>query len=195
MGLLADRVNDIKSIQARLDNQPQKSSMSTSAEEAVLSVTQSQQMLLNALARLQQQVESSNKAIQQVFDTRPILSELGKIKTSMGNISDSTQTGNTSSRKDVANLSGQVIALGLQIDALPTSFPLPKDIDLSSVSKDINGLKTVIAAIKIPEMPKTIDVRPQLKEMEARMGKRIFKFDVIRDTVSGLIDKIVVTEK
>lgn len=189
MGLLADRVNDIKSIQARLDNR--KSSMSTSAEEAVLSVTQSQQMLLNALARLQQQVENSNKAMQQVIDIRPVLSELGKIRTSVGNISDSAKTGNTSSRKDVANLSAQVIALGLQIDALP----VPKEIDLSGLSSDLNGLKTSIAAIKIPEIPKTIDVTPQLKEMEARMSNRIYKFDVIRDTVSGLIDKIVVTEK
>ena len=55
-------------------------------------------------------------------------------------------------------------------------------------------LKSAIAAIKIPAMPETFDVRPQLKEMESRMGERVVEFDVQRDTISGLIDRIVVTE-
>ena len=62
------------------------------------------------------------------------------------------------------------------------------------LSKGISGLKASIDSIKIPEMPTTVDVRPQLKEMEARMGERVVEFDVQRDTVSGLIDRIVVKE-
>ena len=42
-------------------------------------------------------------------------------------------------------------------------------------------------------MPKTVDITPQLKAMEERMGKRVVEFEVIRG-MNGLIEKIVVTE-
>ena len=115
------------------------------------------------------------------------------INNSAGSISG--QISGESSTETIELLGKQILAIGLQIDLLPQSFPLPKDTDLSGLSQQINALRSTILDIPKQEIPKTIDVRPQLKAMEARMSKRIYKFDVIRDTVSGLIDKIVVTEK
>ena len=137
-------------------------------QKAIYPTTQTQVTLLNSLLKIANDADSASKLI-------------------------SGEIGKASSRKDVAELSKQVLALGLQIDELPKTFPLPKDIDLSGLSKGITELKTSISSIKFPEMPKTIDVTPQLKAMEKRMGKRVVEFEVIRDSF-GLIQKIVVTE-
>ena len=122
--------------------------------------------------------------------TREIIST---INNTSGSISG--QISGESSTETIELLGRQILAIGLQIDLLPKSFPLPKDTDLSGLSEQINALRSTILEIPKQEIPPAVDVTPQLKAMEKRMSKRIFKFDVIRDTVSRLIDKIVVTEK
>ena len=77
------------------------------------------------------------------------------------------------------NLAGQIDNLAKSVKRLPTQFPPQKEIDLSDITY---ALKT---------MP---DVSPQLKRIEDRMKSREFIFDVQRDPISNLIDKIVVKE-
>ena len=137
-------------------------------QKAVYPTTQTQVTLLNSLLKLSNDAEATKNSLK-------------------GDI------GNASSRKDVAELSKQVMALGLQLDSLPKQFPIPKDTDLSGLSKGIKELKSAISSIKFPEIPKTVDITPQLKAMEERMGKRVVEFEVIRG-MNGLIEKIVVTE-
>ena len=126
------------------NNSAQGAATTQAVQNAVYQSTQTQLTLLNSLQKIANDADSASKLI-------------------------SGEIGKASSRKDVAELSKQVLALGLQIDELPKTFPLPKDIDLSGLSKGITELKTSISSIKFPEMPKTIDVTPQLKAMEKRI--------------------------
>ena len=150
------------------NNSTQGAATTQAVQNAVYQSTQTQLTLLNSLQKIANDADSASKLIN---------SEIGK----------------ASSRKDVAELSKQLLALGLQIDSLPKQFPIPKDTDLSGLSKGIKELKSAISSIKFPEIPKTVDITPQLKAMEERMGKRVVEFEVIRG-MNGLIEKIVVTE-
>jgi len=179
-----------KALQARLNNQPQRSTLSTSAEEAVLSVTQSQQMLLNALARLQQQVESSHQTMQKTIDTKPIMNELGGLRNSIGGIADPTQA-IASSIRQIETLGKSLAKIELALDRLPTSFP-----EINIPEQQITYLSGVMLAldrltntnIDIP------DLTPQLERLEKRLGNRVHEFVIERNPFTDLIDKIVVTE-
>ena len=62
---------------------------------------------------------------------------------------------------------------------------------LQQISDDIQNIPTA-------EVPKPVDLSPALKKIEGildrKLNNRIVEFDVIRDPMSGLIQKIVITE-
>lgn len=137
-----------------------------SVQRTVDALLKNQDVLLNSLSRWSLDGVNSSKAIS---------GEIGKV----------------SNRVEVESISRQVIALGLQVDALPKEFPIPKDVDLSGLAADIAKLNVSIGNIKFP---KTVDVTPQLKAMEKRMSKRVVDFDVTYDPLSKDITNIRVTE-
>lgn len=81
--------------------------------------------------------------------------------------------------------SQQLKALSRQIATIPT----PKDVDLSPIVQAIAGMEA-------PDVgPHFESLGAKLLSLETKLaGTRITEFDVIREPINGLIEKIVVTE-
>lgn len=167
-GKVSSRIENALRSMADEARNAQHAEFNNMVHAAMLNVTQTLQLILNTHTQQSQSVLKSNKSLS---------GDIGKI----------------SNRTEVGSLASQLKTLETAISALPTQFPLPKDVDLSGLSSEIKMLRESVANIKMPKMPKTFDIKPQLKNIEDKLGNRVVEFDVIRDNF-GLIEKIVVTE-
>ena len=81
------------------------------------------------------------------------------------------------------SLTAQLKTLEKSINQIPTRFPVQVEPDLTPI---LMGMK---------ELSQTPDITPQLKKLEEKMGKRVYEFNVERESFSDLIKRIVVVEK
>lgn len=80
-------------------------------------------------------------------------------------------------------LAGRIEAVGETVKNL--RFPVTKPTDLSGVLAAISGIPT-------PDLAPQLEVLAE--SIQARLDRRIHTFEIIRDPISGLIEKVVVTE-
>jgi hypothetical protein len=155
--------------------QSQDMAFNRAVSQAVLSVTQSQQIILNALQRITSEVISTGKDVKD--------QGASTVKSGVSGMEKS--------------ISAQIAALATTVAKLPTQFPVQKETDLSPV---INGLKQVNNAVKalpksIPEVvfPKQLDFSKDIKSLEKKIDNRVFEFNIERD--NELIKKVTVRTK
>lgn len=166
-----------KNLQDSLDklvkeaNQSQNVAFSNAVQQAVLSVTQSQQIILNALSRITAQVIESAEATSK---------EVDKVNSGVGGVKSS--------------LAGQIDNLAKLVERLPTQIPEPEKVDLSGIDKNIKALGGVIKAIPAPIIPEQKDATPAIKALEKKLAKRVHEFTIHRDD-DKLVTKITVKAK
>ena len=153
----------------------QNAAFSNAVQQAVLAISQSNQTMLNSLERMSREAQSGQKGITQTIDAA------GKV-----------------TRTENKGLQAEMKSIADSVSKLPTQFPIPKDVDLSGLSKDI---KTVAMAVKniptaeFPDFPKPVDLNPSLDRIEKKLNKRVHVFDIERDSLTELITKITVRTK
>ena len=151
-------------------NQSQNTAFSTAVQQAVLNITQSQQIMLNSNLRVLQELVKLKEELSE---------EVGEVKSGVGSVNES--------------LASQIENLAKSVEKLPTRFPEQKDVDLSEIVSGIKNLYSSIKAIPVPEMPKQKDIAPLFKNLEKKLSKRVHTFEIER--ANDLIKKIVVTTK
>ena len=92
---------------------------------------------------------------------------------------------------DIKNLIGK---LSKSIDKIPTKFPEQIKTDLSSLEKGLLQLGLAIKEIPLPDIPKPLDITPQLSQLERKLGKRVHTFKIERGK-DNLIHTITVVTK
>jgi len=178
LGKRFDEVNEklAKNLDTLLkqSQQSQNSAFQTAVQQAVLNITQSQQIMLN----------SNVGVLQELLKLKEELSEeVEEVKSGVGSSSES--------------LSGQINAIAKGIELLPTSFPEPEKVDLSKVLTGISNLGTMVKSIptEIPKAEKTdlSAIEKRLTAVEEALKKRVHKFDIER--VNDQIKTITVRTK
>lgn len=152
----------------------QSGAFSKAVQDAVMNITQSQQIIIN----------SNLGVLQGLLKLKEELSEeVEEVKSGVGSSSTS--------------LSEQISVVAKGIERLPTSFPEAKEVDLSKVLNGIANLGTIVKAIptEIPKVEKTdlSDIVKRLTALEDAIKKRISVFKVER--INDQIDTIKVTTK
>lgn len=145
---------------------------SNSVANAVLAVTQNNQILLDGLSRMSRDAQ---KGITQTIDAS------GKVV-----------------RDESSTLKDKLELLSTQLAKLPKEFPIPKDVDLSGLSKDIKMVATSIKNIptaEFPSIPKAVDLSPRFDSIDKKLSKRVHVFEIERDRLTELITKITVRVK
>ena len=156
-------------------NQYQDRAFTSAVQQAVLGVTQSQQIILNALSRITEQVLESSHELRE-----ELKGEVEKVDGNVGSVA--------------GNLAGLIDKLAKSVERLPTAFPEQVKTDLSNLEKGLLQLELAIKEIPMPEMPKSIDIRPQLSGLEKKLGKRVHTFKIERGK-DNLIHTITVVTK
>jgi hypothetical protein len=141
-------------------NRQQNTAFSSVVSQAVLAVTQSQQMFLNAVSRITDEVISSRDSLTK---------EVGKVSSGVGSVNQS--------------LAGQINNLAKSVERLPTQFPEQKETDLSGLAKDIKAVGSAIRSIPAPLIPKTdlTGLEKTIAGLEKKLSKRVHIFEIQRD--------------
>ena len=153
----------------------QNAAFSNAVQQAVLAISQSNQTMLNSLERMSREAQTGQRGLSKSIEANGKAGSEGK-----------------------QAIQNQLKTLSAELAKLPTSFPIPKDVDLSGLSKDI---KTVAAAVKnipaaeFPSFPKPVDLTPQFQSIEKKLNKRVHVFEIERDSLTELITKITVRTK
>ena len=139
----------------------QSSAFSKAVQQAVMNITQSQQIIIN----------SNLGVLQGLLKLKEELSEeVEEVKSGVGSSSTS--------------LSEQISVVAKGIERLPTSFPEAKEVDLSKVLNGISNLGTMVKGIptEIPKAEKTdlSAIEKRLEALEEAMKKRVHTFEVER---------------
>lgn len=153
----------------------QNTAFSNAVQQAVLTISQSNQTMLNSLERMSREAQSGQKGLSQSIEANGKAGSEGK---------QAIQT--------------QLKTLSAELAKLPKSLPIPKDVDLSGLSKDIKVVASAIENIptaKFPEFPKPVDMTPQFKEIMKKLSKRVHVFEFERDKLTELVTKITVRTK
>ena len=140
----------------------QSSAFTKAVQQAVMNITQSQQIIIN-----------SNLGV---------LQGLLKLKEELSEEVDEVKSGVGSSS---TTLSEQISEVAKGIERLPTSFPQPEKVDLSKVLTGISNLGTLVKEIptEIPQAEKTdlSNIEKRLKALEDTLDmykKRVHTFDI-----------------
>ena len=106
--------------------------------------------------------------------------EVGRVNDNVGNSSGS--------------LSGLIDKLAKSVDKIPTKHPEQLKTDLSGLEKGLIKLELAIKEIPLPEIPKMVDVSPQINELKKMISKRTHTFEINRGA-NDLIKTVTVRTK
>lgn len=139
----------------------QSGAFSRAVQDAVMNITQSQQIIIN-----------SNLGV---------LQGLLKLKEELSEEVEEVKSGVGSSSSTLAEQIGEVAK---SVGRLPTAFPEPEKVDLSKVLNGISNLGTMVKSIptEIPKAEKTdlSAIEKRLEALEEAMKKRVHTFEVER---------------
>ena len=176
-GLLGKRFDEVNSkLEKNLNKlvaqagQTQNTSFANAVSQAVLSITQQQQMMLNSNASVLTELIKLKKELSE---------EVEEVKAGVGSVNQS--------------LAGQIDNLAKSVERLPTQFPEQVKTDLSGL---INGLKEIHSSVKsipVPKIPAQKDMSPLFKNLEKKLSKRVHTFEIERE--QDMIKRITVTTK
>ena len=148
-------------------------SQSRAFQEAILEMIQSQQPML----------KSNTSVLQELLKLKEELSEeVDEVKTGVGSSSES--------------LSGQINEIAKGIERLPTSFPEPKEVDLSTLMNGIRNLnaqvKSLPTSIPKPEKVSFASIEKRISALEDIFKKRVHVFEIERknDQISKVTVKV-----
>ena len=154
-------------------SQSQSRAFQNAVQDAVLNITRSQQIMLN----------SNMGVLQELLKLKEELSEeVDEVKTGVGSSSES--------------LSGQINEIAKGIERLPTSFPEPKEVDLSTLMNGIRNLnaqvKSLPTSIPKPEKVSFASIEKRISALEDIFKKRVHVFEIERknDQISKVTVKV-----
>jgi hypothetical protein len=165
----------MKSLENLVNTNNKDSIMSSSVTQGVLSIAQNNQLIMRDLEK---EMRAINKQMMENYNSTK--SEVGKVRDHIGNISGS--------------LSGMIDKLAKSVDKIPTRFPEQIKTDLSGLEKGLIKLELAIKEIPLPEVPKMVDVSPQINELKKMISKRTHTFEINRGA-NDLIKTVTVRTK
>ena len=170
----------VKSLKKLISDSTQDSVFSNSVHQAVLSISQNNQMLMGDLTKDMRKLVVEVDSKQREF-SKAVSAELESV--------------NRNVNAKIKSLEGSVSSMEKNVGKLPQQFPIADKVDLSGLVKDIAAVRSAVASIPTAKIPKPQDLTPQLKALEKKMSSRVHAFDVIRDEYSGLVKRITVKVK
>ena len=154
------------------NNSAQSATFSAAIQNAVLSLTQTQQILINSLSRISTEATEAK----------------GELSSGIGGVEKSVATSNADI---VAKMNTSVKAIEKSIKAIP----VPKATDLSGLSKDVRSLEKAIKSIPKTVLPKQKDFSADIKKLMDMIKNRTHTFEVERNTFDDLVTSIKVTSE
>jgi ABC-type transporter Mla subunit MlaD len=151
----------------------QSAAFSQAVQQAMLSLTQTQTILLQSLAQL----SSDGKK-----QTEQICADIDSVA--------------TQSTKNTSGISKEINDAKADITKTIKAIPVPKPTDLRGLSKDIKSLEGVIKSIPKTVIPEQIDISGDLKALKDIIKNRTHVFEVEREQFGDkLIKTITATSK
>lgn len=92
-------------------------------------------------------------------------------------------------------LAGQINELTASVTSLPQSFPEQKPVDLAPVQRALDGVLSAVQERPEPLLPQIDQLTETVQQMDEKIGKRVYSFEVHRSPITELIESITVTEK
>jgi len=163
-----------ESLKKVLKDQGEQATFASAVHQTVLSVTQNNQLMLhNMIDDLKHLERKLNE------ESGKLSKDISQVKTGVGSSSES--------------LSKQINVLSKGIERLPTSFPVPKDVDLSKVLNGIMNLDNQVKNIPAPKEVSFKALENRLTAMETSLKKRVHVFEIERK--NDQITKVTVRTK
>ena len=154
----------------------QVAAFNSAIQQAMLQLTQTQQILLNSLNRIANNGKKYKEEICKDIDM--LAKDLGKQNASLEK-----------------GLSTEIKNATAEINKSIQAIPEPPKTDLSPVTKGIANISKQIKAIPKTEIPEQKDFTDAFKSLEKKIENRTHVFTVERESFSDLIKTIKVTSK
>lgn len=157
-------------------NQSQNQAFSNAVQNAILSITQGQQVVLNGLNRMSLEAQKGQDGLNKNIDAA------GKAGTVENKV-----------------LQAQIDKLSANLAKIPTQHPEQVKTDLSGLDKAVMAVGLAVQSIptaKFPDMSNNFKlVEKKISDLQKKLSTRVHVFEIERDKQSELVTKIVVRIK
>ena len=157
-------------------NQSQNQAFSNAVQNAILSVTQGQQVMLNGLNRMSLEAQKGQDGLNKNIDAT------GKAGT----------VGNKA-------LQAQITKISTDLAKIPTEHPEQIKTDLSGLEKTVKAVGRAVQSIptaKFPDMSNNFKLmEKKIADLQKKLSQRVHVFEIERDPHNELVKRIVVRTK